>query len=238
MAYYCTLEYLKTLLPTNLTIGTSSQVQATLQVTGGRESITEVRAKEIIALAGQMIDSRLSPMYVTPLKKMKLVEVELKSKSTVGTNVLYVRDGGQFSLGCQIRVSSRGTGDSYTITNIYDDVPNLSKIEVSPTLARTYLTSDNWLISLVDYPAPIPLICARMSVAMIVERIFVAEQSPDNSQHGESMKNLAAAELDNILQGVVRLHGQDHQGSRFARSSIKNAINTPAINFQPGGLKT
>jgi hypothetical protein len=237
MAYYCTLEYLKTLLPTNLTIGTSTQTQPTLQVTGGRESITEVRAKELIALAGQMIDSRLSPMYVTPLKKMKLVEVELKSKSTVGTNLLYVRDGGQFSVGCQIKVSSRGTGDSYTITNLYDDVPNLSKIEVSPNLVRTYQTSENWLVSLVDYPAPVPLICARLSVAMIVERIFVAEQSPDNSQHGEAMKNLAAAELDNILQGIVRLHGQEHQGGRFARSSIKNAVSTPAANFQPGGLK-
>ena len=237
MAYYCTLEYLKTLLPTNLTIGTATQTQPTLQVTGGRESVTEPRAKEIIALAGQMIDSRLSPVYVTPLKKMKLVEVELKSKSTAGTNIIYVGDGGQFSVGCQIRISGRKGGDSYTITNLYDDVPNLSKIEVSPVLTKTYLPSEDWLVSLVDYPAPIPLICARMAVSMIMERIFVAEQSPADSKHGETMKNLAAAEMDNILQGIVRLHGQEHQGDRFARSSLKNAIKTPAANFQPGGLK-
>jgi hypothetical protein len=237
MSYYCTIEYVKTLLPTNLTIGTSTQTQPTLQVTNGRESITETRAKELIALAGQMIDSRLSPVYLTPLKRTKQFETLLKSKSTSGTNVIYVRDGSQFSVGCEVRLSCRKGSESYTVTKLYDDVPNLSRIEVTPNLTRTYVPSDGWIVGLVDYPAPVPLICARLTVSMIIDRIFVSEQSADTSKYGEIQKNLAATELDNVLQGIVRLHGQEHQGQRFARSSIRNAVSTPASNFQPGGMK-
>lgn len=237
MSYYCTMEAVKVLLPTSLTIGTAQQTQPTLQITQGRESITETRAKEIIALAGQMIDSRLSPVYVTPLKKMKVVETELTAVCPQGGNVLAVRDSGQFSVGSQLRVSARRGSDLYTITKLYDDVPSLYKIEVSPALIRAYNPSDGWLVSLVDYPAPIPLICARMTVAMIIDRVFVAEQAPDVSKYGEGQKNLAAADIDTILQGIVRLHGQEHQGTRFGRSSIFNAVGTVGKNFQPGGMK-
>ena len=237
MSYYCSIEYVTTLLPTNMVIGTTPQTQSTLQVTGGRESITLPRARELIALAGQMIDSKLSPVYVTPLKRTKLVDTPLTKACAKGSGSIFVRDGDQFSVGSQVRLSYRGTTDSYSISALYDDVPNISRIDVSPVLARDYSPSDGWMVSLVDYPPPIPLICARITVSMIIDRMFVAEQTPEAvSQYGTEQKNLAGVDVDSILQGVVRLHGQDHQGTRFARNSVRNAVATPALNFQPAGV--
>jgi len=61
-----------------------------------------------------------------------------------------------------------------------------------------------------------------------LDRLFVAEQSPDVSQYGKSQRNMARNSMDDILTGEVLLFGQEHTGRRFVRGSVLDAYNSPA----------
>jgi hypothetical protein len=63
---------------------------------------------------------------------------------------------------------------------------------------------------------------------MLLDRIFVSEQSPDVSNYGRTQRNLAKIGLDGIMTGEILLFGQEHTGRRFVRGSLFNAYGSPA----------
>jgi len=236
MANYCTIESLKSLLPTSITIGTASQNQPTLQVTAGRESLSEKGAREFIRLASQQVDSRLSPVYIAPLKRIKIHETELTGNVSRGGTILTVRDHGPFTVGSLLRITDTRVSDLYEVEDVGDSPSDMGKITITPAAVRDYATGYSPLVSLIEYPDPVPLICARLTVGMIIDRMFVAEQSPDVSTYGQSLRAQAGNDIDLILQGAIRLHGQEHNGSRFGRYSVFNAVKLPSFEVQPGQM--
>ena len=113
------------------------------------------------------------------------------------------------------------------------DVPDYSTIIVN-SLKNSYSMTNVSLISLVEFPDPIPLICARLAASYIYDQFFAAEQSPDVSNYGVEQRKLAARSMDSILDGTTRLFGQEHTGRRFIRGSLLDVWKTPVKDFNFG----
>ena len=224
---YCSYDDVQAILPGNVTIGDSNigtPSPGRPGVGGGRSSISPNDSQHYIALAGQYIDSRLKPFYLTPLRRVKINETEILSNISHGTNItVTVNDSGVFTRGDLVRIQDN---DSMETCNV-SSKPTLTTILLD-SVVHSYSSANNLTISILCFPDPIPLICARLAASFILDRIFVQTQSPDVSKYGAVQRNSATMAMDDILRGVVSLSGQEHTGRRFVRGSLLDRFSSPA----------
>jgi hypothetical protein len=226
---YCTIEDIRVLLPYNVTIGdTNIGTPSPGQPTTKRDKLTPQEVTKFIRFAQQEIDSRLKPMYVTPLRRIKDYETEILNNVSSGSNVMIsVNDSGAFATGQLVRIQKTHGYEQTVVTN----VPDLKRLEVS-ILASDYDADST--VSILEFPDPIPLICARLAVSYAFDQLFIAEQAPDVSQYGINQRKLAMNSMDSILSGTAILVGQDHVTKRFARMSVFDSYKTPTDDIQFG----
>ena len=225
---YCTTSFLRSILPKTISIGDVNVTSPLLNKPGTTNTIDTRTAQFYINFASQEIDSRLSTIYVIPLKRIKSVEIPLSEDCQKGSKTIKVEDNGGFKSGTLVRI-----GDLYhTEVNEVDRLPeeeyDVNTILLMKTTARNYTLGNSSIISVISYPDPIPLVCARIAVATIIDRLFVAEQDPDVSKYGGSLRTLASNDLDEIMAGGIRMNGQDFVGRRFVRMSLRDTMNTSA----------
>jgi hypothetical protein len=225
---YCTVQNVITLLPENVTVGDQNIGRP---VPGKKDTkrskFTTNEICEFIKLAQQEVDARLRPMYVCPLRRIKIHETGFKNNVTSGDNIrVVVHDTGAFAKGQLVRVQSECEYEEATIKEIVD----LDRMILN-NLSSSY-DADS-LISILEYPDPVPLITARLAASYAYDRLFAAEQSPDISNYGDEMRKRAMFSIDSILTGTVILMGQEHVTKRFARMSLFDSFKTPTddINF-------
>jgi hypothetical protein len=226
---YCTVQNVITLLPENVTVGSQNigtPVPGKKDVK--RSKFTTEEICEFIKLAQQEVDARLRPMYVCPLRRIKIHETGLKNNILSGKDIkIVVHDTGAFAKGQLVRVQSDCAYEEATIKEIID----LDRLIVN-RLSDSY-DADS-LISILEYPDPIPLITARLAASYAYDRLFAAEQSPDISNYGNEMRKRAMFSIDSILTGTVILMGQEHVTKRFARMSLFDSFKTPTDDIQFG----
>lgn len=227
---YCTIEYLKSILPRSVTIGDNTITTPTI-TTSKADSIATRTAWRYLNLATQYIDSRLRQIYVCPLKRIKSFEMTLTEDAAINNNYINVYDAGHFNIDSSIKISDDISGENYTVNAIFDN--DLHKIGITPNLTRNYILINNPLVYLIEYPDPIPLITAQVAIGMMFDKLFTAGQSPDVSSFGKTSRSQAANALDDILTGVIRLEGQEHTGRRFHRMSIRDTHST-TVDIQHG----
>jgi len=226
---YCTVENVITLLPENVTVGDENigtPVPGKKDVK--RSKLTPCEITEFIKFAQQEVDGRLRPMYVCPLRRCKIHETGFLNNVTSGNNVkISVHDTGPFAKGQLVRVQSDCDYEEAVIKEIL----NLDQLQVGRLVASYDADS---LISILEYPDPVPLITARLAASYAYDRLFAAEQSPDVSNYGNEQRKRAMFSIDSILTGTVILMGQEHVTKRFARMSLFDSFKTPTDDIQFG----
>jgi len=140
---------------------------------------------------------------------------------------IVVHDTGPFAKGQLIRLQS----DCEYEETVIKDINNLDYFIVN-SLDSSY-DADS-LVSILEYPDPIPFITARLAASYVYDRLFAAEQSPDVSNYGNEQRKRAMLGMDSILSGTVILMGQEHVTKRFARMSIFDSYKTPTDDIQFG----
>lgn len=231
---YATTQDMTSLLPASITIGdVNLGTPSPGRPETKRSSITTDKAIFCIRKAQEEIDARLRSFYVCPLRRIKITETSILSDAIAGTNVsVDIYDTGAWSKGDQIEIRNN---DMIDVANI-SSVTNMRTI-VLDTLPHSYYHSDGALISLMEFPDPIPLITARLAVAVAYDTLFVADQEPNVSSYGNTQRQLALNDLDGILDGTIKLYGQEHTGRRFIRGSLFDAYRNPTRDFQFGREK-
>jgi hypothetical protein len=217
---YCGIVSLRTLLPKVMTIGDNNITTPTIQRPGNQATITVKEAQRFIEFAAEFIDSRLSTIYVVPLKRIKIHETSALSNVTKGSKMVYVRDNGPFNVGWYLRLSDNSGSALFEIEKVSDDIHG---VELSTAVDRNFAVP---LVSIVEYPDPISLMCAKLAVSMVIDRQFVAEQNPDVSGYGKSLRTQVSNDIDSIMAGTVRLNGQDQVGRRFCRTTLRDTWST------------
>ena len=200
---YCTTSSLRSILPKTISIGDLSIVSPVLNAPGGSNTIDSRTAQFYINFASQEIDSRLSTVYVVPLKRIKTSEVPLTANCLKSTTVT-VEDNSGFKAGVLVRIGDLTNTEVNEVNRLPEEEYNVTTLTLMNKTARDYLTSIQSTISVISYPDPIPLICARIAVATIIDRLFVAEQDPDISNYGKSLRTLSTNGLDEIMAGGIK----------------------------------
>ena len=93
---YCTVNFMRALLPKPITIGNQNITTPTLNAPGTTATIDVRTAQLFINFASQEIDARLSAVYVVPLKRVKTHEADLTSDCRAGDRKVNVADNGAF----------------------------------------------------------------------------------------------------------------------------------------------
>jgi hypothetical protein len=230
---YCTIEDLRRLLPSSVSIGNDNLGQPSPgQTSVKRSSFTPEQATHYIRFASQEVDSRLRPFYSCPLRRTKTFETEILDNISAGTNVtVRVWDSNPFSQGDQVRVQNNNVMELATVASITDGY-NV----VLATLQNNYSHEDG-KISVVEFPDPVPLLSAQLTVSYAFSQLFSAQQSPDISEYGKEQRRQAINLMDNILSGTILLFGQEHTGRRFVRGSLLDDFGSPTKDFQFGREK-
>jgi len=229
---YCTVNDMVELLPPTVTFGDQNIGTPIPSTTGPkRNQLTTTDAIYFIRFATQEIDSRLRNFYLTPLRRIKSIETEVLNDISIGTNVtIYVEDSGMFVKGYLVRIQD----DTNSVTANVTDLPTLTSLKID-TLTQNF--SNQSIISILQYPDPIPLITARLALSYAFDKLFNAEQAPDISTYGKSQRQLALNSIDGILTGTILLFGQEHTGRRFIRGSLYDGYNSPVQDIQFGREK-
>jgi len=227
---------MRALLPRSFSIADANQATPTLTQPAGVGTVDTRTAQTFIDLASQEIDSRLAPVYLVPLQRIKVVETELVAPAKRGATSIMVYDNGNFNRGGIVRLRDDDGSETNEVDRTPEATASIRQVDLVAPLGRDFSPRRNAVASVVEYPDPIPAVCARLAVSMIIDRQFVSDQSPDVSNYGKTQRTLANASLDMLISGVARLEGQEHTGRRFVRASLRDAIRT-AADFQPGGGK-
>lgn len=241
---YATISLLRHILPANITIGDTNlgtpYSPSNLSYPGmpapqpglpqNKDKMTEREARKYIHFAAQEIDSRLRPFYLVPLRKTKSFETRIMSDIVAGNNItVVVHDSQNFSEFDLVRIQDADKNELVEVLSL----PDINSIELA-SVQNNYEMSDYTLISVVEYPDPVPVICARLAASYLYDELFSAEQSPSVSEFGKEQRNLAFSAIDSILDGTIKLFGQEHTGRRFIRGSLFDAYRSPVREFNYG----
>ena len=220
---YCTIDDLKRILPEKVTIGTQNiGTPVPGGGTQGRSNVSPADADYFIKYATAYVDSKLKNIFVTPLRKIKQMETEAAANVTHGNNVnVVVRDSGAFQRGDWVRLQNTQYMETCTIAS----VTNLTTF-ILAAVQYDYSETDT-LVSIIQYPDPIPTITARFACSFILDKLWTSEQSPDISKYGSAQRNLAINNIDDILTGTILLFGQEQTGRRFVRGTLFDAYGSP-----------
>jgi hypothetical protein len=224
---YCNITHIQNLLANSLTTGTTETLDTPASLLEiGRvfksNLITEDLVNQYIVWADAQVNGILSAMYAVPLSEKADFESSLLADiDEYNQYIIPVKDA-SFAIGDTVilvyeNVQERQIIGTISTNNIFTTVDAI--VNVFPgTTSR---------VVRVKYPDPIALISARLATANIYEKYFAAQSSPNESEFGKFMRKAARQEINNILNGRTRLHGEHTIGNRFVNSNIKSRYALP-----------
>lgn len=228
---YCSISDVRNLLPESIRIGDNNiGTPVPTNANATRDVLSTDKVLYFIKKAQEEIDSKLRNQFVCPLRRIKSFDTAIRTDVISGTNVYVdIHDTTPFNKGDVIRLQSDNTYEDTTIS----EVTNTYRLKLA-SVTNNYLVADYTILSLVSLPTPIPLIAARLASAMGYDSVFTNDNSPNVSSYGSTQRQLAFQDIDAILDGTVKIQGQELSGYRFKRGSIADPYRTPIKEFQFG----
>lgn len=232
---YCTLNDLRDILPKNITIGNST----TPTVTAARsDSVTINTASKYIYFASQFVDSRLSQIYLVPLTQITKVTVNIIANMLPGSTDVMVNDISGFNVGSAIRIQDDNGSELASVGAIPETivsggatVKNFNHLTLSSPTTNAYDAGSHGRVHILVYSDPIPVMTARLACTLIFDRLFVADQHPDVSNYGKTLRNLVTVDMNAILSGQIRLVGQEIISKRFVRGQLFDVVKLALENI-------
>lgn len=227
---YCSLADIERILAQSLTTASTdpalSAVPGKLTSIGRKlklNLITDDDANYYIRLADGHVNSALSQQYVCPISETNDLETTLAidvdayvddpqivdAYELVPGDILYFTDGTNEEWGEVDLIAGQTVTLREPLMNLYD-----------ATITR---------VLRLKFPDPIPFISARLAAATIYDKYARAQQEPGKTEFGNTLRQEAYNELDNIREGRTILNGVTRRGWRFANSNLldRYALKSP-----------
>jgi hypothetical protein len=184
-----------------------------------------------ISLGDNQIDGILSQMYYTPLVQCANGQWTLDTDINEYNQTIEISDASNLVPGDQIVIRDDDTGveehhivesivDQYSFT-VMDPIGTFSGNEVR--------------VIRIQYPPPINQISARYAASFIYDKYFSAQNAPNVSDYGKTMRNIAMGQINDILNGrsVLKcqrrkgdLHGNPWIDSSYAHRELPQGYDT------------
>lgn len=182
-----------------------------------------------ISLGDNQIDGILSQQYYTPLKLIVLGQWSLDSDISEYNQQIETSEANSLVPGDQVLIKNMVTGyeESHFVSGIvdYHTVTSLDPM--------SNFDASNSVVKRILYPPPINQISARYAASFIYDKYFTAQNSPNISDYGKEMRNVAMGQLNDILNGKVILRNQLRIGDRFGNPWLDSsyAHRTPVDGY-------
>ena len=171
----------------------------------------------------EFINGILSELYKTPLCEIADFETEIYASVSEYNDYLVINRNCPLEVGDTIILidDNNNIEERHIISEIVGD--NMYQTEEP---LQYEFPSGSRLIR-VKFPDPLPVISARLSTANIYDKYFSSQSSPNTSDFGEKLRQLARADINNILNGRAILHGQQRIGRRFFNPTLTDQYDLP-----------
>jgi len=211
---YSTSELVTNILANALTRGTTNDPGMPVNIINigqeVRDTVDTDTFIQYIRWADEQIDSALSVIYQTPLKRIVKGEFELLADISATDTTIYVEDSSRFFVGDIINITDRVTSEKKVIDTIVDE----NEIEVTIAFTGNYLAS-NTMVQRVGYPDPVPLMSARFAAGNLYDKYFASQSDVNMSNYGNALRTMAENDLNSVINGRTMLYGQRILGRRF-----------------------
>jgi len=182
--------------------------------------VTSANVNYYIQLADSEIDAALSQLYKTPFCEKCDFETALYSDLDPSNNNYIVLE----------RYCPLAAGDIVLITDGTNEERHVISEVIGGDTFETvtdiqYSFQSGARILRVTYPPPVRYISARLASANIYDKYFSAESSPNTSNFGNQLRELANGRLNDVLNGSIILHGHMRIGRRFYNPNLVDQYN-------------
>ncbi|KKM19048.1 hypothetical protein LCGC14_1659580 [marine sediment metagenome] len=186
-----------------------------------------------IVLADSAIDGVISQMYYTPLKECASGQWELDADINEYNQFVEISDTGNLIKGEKIVIRDDNTGDEefHFILSIEDQY---SFRTVDP-IETVFTASEDTRVIRIKYPPPINNISARLTASYIYDKYFAAQASPNISDYGKAMRDVANGDLNDILNGRTILYCQRRRGDRMGNPWLSDTYHHQNRGYETGG---
>ena len=183
-----------------------------------------------ISLGDNQIDGILSQQYYTPLRKCVQGQWDLTADINEYNAIITISDTNALNPGDDVIIKNLNNGDEYE--DIVVEVIDQHTFSVVGPIT-TFFEGSNIVVKRIQYPAPINQISARYAAAFIYDKYFSAQNTPNVSDYGNKMREVAMGELNDILNGRVILKNQMRVGDRFGGAYLDSSYShrTPVDGY-------
>lgn len=183
--------------------------------------VTENIIDYYIQLADSEIDGGLSELYETPFCEKVDFETATYSAMDEYNDSIVLEKPCPLAAGDIVLLKYGSIEERHEIEDV------LTPSTFSTVAEIQYLFPEDTRVLRVTYPKPIRFISARLASANIYDKYFSAESSPNVSNFGEKLRELAYARLNDILNGTIILHGAHRIGRRFYNPNLVDQYSLP-----------
>lgn len=170
------------------------------------------------------IDSALSQIYRTPFRKLthgeSVLDVDINEYNP---DQIILSDPIPVAPGDEVIMISTQTSPptkvNLTVNTIEDEYTFTVNEEITFLFQAEYTR-----VVKIGYPPPIKLSAARLAAAHIFDKYFSAQASPNISEYGTLLRDLAYSNLNDILSGVIVLLGVERIPHRFASPYLMDRV--------------
>ena len=183
--------------------------------------VTTANVNYYIQLADSEIDASLSQLYVTPFCEKCDFETELYSAVDEYNPYIVLERNCPLAAGDVVILTDGTHEERHEIDTV------VSGSTFSTVSAIQYFFLEETRVLRVTYPPPIRFISSRIAAANIYDKYFSSESSPNTSNFGIQLRELAFTRLNDILNGTIILHGHHRIGRRFYNPNLVDQYSLP-----------
>ena len=183
--------------------------------------VTTANVDYYIQLADSEIDATLSELYQTPFCEKCTFETTIFSNIDEYNPYIVLEKNCPLAAGDIVILTDGSTEERHQIDSV------ISGSTFSTVSEIQYYFEEDTRILRVAYPPPVRFISARIASANIYDKYFSSESSPNVSNFGDKLREMAYARLNDVLNGTIILHGQQRIGRRFYNPNLVDQYALP-----------
>jgi len=214
---YSSQSLVEEILANALTRGTPSSMPVDIINIGDqiRDTVSPATIVQYIRWADEEIDGALSVIYMTPLKRVVRGEYEVLSDISIGDTSITIEESSIFHKGDIVITTDRTSSEK----NIVDSIPDENTLVLANSFTKSFSVPSS-VIQRIGYPDPVPLCSARKAAANLYDKYFASQSDTNTSEYGNKLRSLSENDLNNLLNGRIKLHGQKFLGRRFFNPAL------------------
>ena len=178
-------------------------------------NVPEDTVYQYITFADNDINADISTLYVVPVLPKANYETTLYTDLDSNHQpYIIVREPHPFSVGDMILLTDGQREEDHVVESVDGGVV----ITVSDILYE-FQASDTRVLR-IGYPPPLSQCSARLAASYIYDKYFSAQSDPNVSEYGRFLREQSRKDINNILDGIITLHGVQRISRRFYNPTI------------------